>query len=109
MSQTWSERPDDQRGTEELTESERHRLLASTRRREVLTALAERAGPVHLEDLVDALGPGPGGEADASTAEQVRVDLHHCHLPKLDDAGVVEYDSDEKRVTPLLPPATLLG
>ncbi|KTG10865.1 hypothetical protein AUR64_06675 [Haloprofundus marisrubri] len=31
--------------------------------------------------------------------EQVRADLHHSHLPKLSDAGIVEYDADANVVT----------
>lgn len=32
--------------------------------------------------------------------ERVKIELHHNHLPKLDDAGVVEYRPENRRVAP---------
>lgn len=37
-------------------------------------------------------------EVDTEQAEAVHIALHHCHVPKLADAGLVEYDNTEKRV-----------
>lgn len=36
----------------------------------------------------------------ARDVERTKVELHHNHLPKLDDAGVVDYESEDGRVTP---------
>lgn len=41
-----------------------------------------------LQDLVDALAPNAGDEE----RERLAINLHHRHLPKLDDAGIVDYD-----------------
>jgi predicted transcriptional regulator len=39
-------------------------------------------------------------EPDTHQAERLRPTLYHHHLPKLDDIGLVEFDPDEKTVTP---------
>lgn len=89
--------------TAHLTESERHRLLASERRRATLDALDDLPTPVALEDLADVVA---GRECDADaprteTVERVAISLHHTHLPKLADLGVLAYDPDAKRVSSL--------
>jgi hypothetical protein len=52
-------------------------------------------------------GPGTGPMTDAETA---RVALHHVHLPKLADAGLLTYDAETRRATlePLSPTADRL-
>ncbi|WP_436931035.1 DUF7344 domain-containing protein [Halosimplex halobium] len=75
--------------------------LADGDRRIVLYYLREHesASVGTLADLVTGwaeAGPGP----DRPVArEDVRVALHHVHLPALDAAGLVEYEPDEERVT----------
>lgn len=75
--------------------SERCELLASARRRAVLRYLAGRPGDlVSVADLADRLA---SGEPTASRRE-VATSLHHVHLPKLADAGVIRYDPERWRV-----------
>lgn len=86
--------------TAELSESDRHRLLAAERRRLALDVLADRTAPVDLEDLATAIS---AREADAPprptyTDDRVAITLHHQHLPMLDEAGVVDYDPASRRV-----------
>lgn len=69
-------------------------LLANERRRHLLSALEERGDErVTFEELVDAVTaaewPEPG---PATHRERVVIDLHHVHLPKLADAGLIELD-----------------
>lgn len=67
-------------------------LVAHERRRTVIRCLVEaEEGRVQLEDLVAEVGEGL--DAAAPGATQVRIDLHHHHLPKLERAGVLEYDA----------------
>ena len=64
-------------------------LLSNHCRRRVCLFL-RRAGVevATLQDLVDALAPNAGDEE----RERLAINLHHRHLPKLDDAGIVDYD-----------------
>jgi serine/threonine protein kinase HipA of HipAB toxin-antitoxin module len=64
-------------------------LLSNDCRRRVCLFL-RRAGVevATLEDLLEALAPN----ADDEERERLAINLHHRHLPKLDDAGIVDYD-----------------
>lgn len=69
---------------------ERLRLLSHAERRLVLQSLVEGdGGGVSLSALVDRLVADGGRDPT-----QVRLDLHHRHLPLLADAGVLTYDAD---------------
>lgn len=77
------------------------RVLRNRRRRYVLHCLTTSETPMALADLADDL---VRWETDSSppTAQDVRervyVSLYHCHLPKLAEAGLVDFDSDRKLV-----------
>lgn len=105
MSRYSDGRSDERRIAAELTHAERHRLLASDRRRSVLDALEGRAAPVELTTLAETVVSREtgGSDVDDERVERVAVSLHHVHLPKLDDVGVVQYDPDTRRVEPVGP------
>jgi hypothetical protein len=83
-----------------LTESERYCLLSVERRRLVLGALEGQTTPVDLADLASKIAEREAGldTADTETVEHVKLTLHHIHLPKMDDFGVLTYDRDNRRV-----------
>ena len=87
-------------GTDGLTESDRHRLLATERRRAALDTLEGRTAPVDLADLAAGLvGRERGADGfDEETLRRVAVRLHHVDLPMMADLGVVDYDPDANRV-----------
>ncbi len=89
-----------ERNSTELSDAEFHGLLAHGRRRAALEVLSELAPPVELEDLAaqvaaqESGGFGPTDEQEASVA----IALHHAHLPKMDQLGIIEYDAEAARV-----------
>lgn len=73
--------------------------LADGRRRAVLAALESRRGHVARDALArDVATREGGGEPSTGTADEVEGQLHHIHLPKLEQAGLVEYDVDDESV-----------
>lgn len=86
--------------------------LSSRRRWAVLRVLRDRDGPLPVGDLAgrivaDRAGEPTGTDPGSSSRDErrLRVSLHHDHLPALDDAGLVEFDSDAGRVGPTDHPA----
>lgn len=68
-------------------------VLADEQRRRVLRYFQAADDPVASRaDLVDHLVE-PESAPDAGVRERIRIQLHHCQLPRLADAGLLEYDS----------------
>jgi hypothetical protein len=75
-----------------------HEVLVNGRRRAIVELLDDEAS---LRDLADDVARIEAGEdPDRKTRQSVYITLHQCHLPKLDEFGVVDYDADRKRVEP---------
>lgn len=71
-----------------------HDLLSSARRRHLISYLLERQDEtVAVDDVIDWLTreehPDRGPIAHR---ERVAIDIHHVHIPKLANAGVIEHD-----------------
>ncbi|WP_440991882.1 DUF7344 domain-containing protein [Haloarchaeobius baliensis] len=73
-------------------------LLSVRRRRQVLATLSTGQGPLSVEELGRQLSD------DDSQVERVQLELHHTHLPKLDEAGLVDYDTGSGAVALAVPP-----
>lgn len=90
--------------TESVSNAALFALFRRRRRRTAVAVLASVDGAVTLNELTRAVvrRERDGSIADVSgdRLTQVSVTLHHNHLPRLDDAGVVEYDPDRRRVRP---------
>lgn len=80
----------------ELTDSERCHLLSSKRRRIVCNVLAEEDAPIGFEELATTVF---ARENAAESGGDVKIALHHVHLPKLDAAGVIDYDVDARQIS----------
>lgn len=81
--------------TDSLSVSKQCELLASNRRRAILRYLSARPGePVDIDELADFL-LAHGEEADR---QNILLSLHHVHLPKLADAGVITYQRDQRQL-----------
>ncbi|WP_435179594.1 DUF7344 domain-containing protein [Halorussus sp. AFM4] len=84
----------DHTGTEPIDDvSAAFDLLRDARRRGVLYTL-KRNGQTSVEELAERIAAWQSAEDGETDPESVEVSLVHAHLPKLADAGVVEYDRD---------------
>lgn len=71
-------------------------LLSDVRRRYLLYYLVTMDGDVTDRDAaVNAVyeyEAANAGTDDCPTPENIQIEFHHTHLPRLEDAGLVEYD-----------------
>lgn len=85
-----------------LTTDQAFDLLGDSTRRRVLAALQATDGAMSLGELADeTVARAEDADSEGMTGgrrERTAASLHHCHLPKLDDVGVVEYDPVESEV-----------
>jgi len=94
------EGPTDPGAVDETDVGGRRDLFSSPARRAVLAVLAEHASSMTLGDLaseIAAAGTDATGDVDRRNLEVV---LHHNHLPRLADAGLIEYDPTAHSVRP---------
>jgi hypothetical protein len=64
-------------------------LLSNRHRRRLLTTLSAEGSTTAV----------PVADDEASEADPVRLAMYHIHLPKLDDAGLIEWDRDRNRAS----------
>lgn len=69
-------------------------VLADRQRRQILRYLHGSDPPEGIESIADAIED----RHDAPPRRELRIALHHKHLPKLDAAGLVEYAAGDNRV-----------
>lgn len=73
-------------------------LLSNARRRFVLRQLQEGPDPIELGDLAGELAAKENdvsvGELSAQQRKRTYVSLYQTHIPKMVEAGVIEYDRD---------------
>lgn len=77
-------------------------ILSNTRRRMVLYYLRWYGGSVSVRELVGEIAALQNGVAVEDLTQQQRkrvyVSLYQTHLPKLEEAGLIEYDDEEGEV-----------
>lgn len=70
-------------------------LVANPRNRAVLTALEDTEEPLSVTDLAERLLAREADPWGSETGlERLILSLHHNHLPRLADAGLIEYDRE---------------
>jgi predicted transcriptional regulator len=84
----------------DLDAGEIHDILRNDRRRLAIKCLREQDGPLSVRDLSEEVATRETGESPAPRDKRrsVYVSLHQTHLPKLDELGIVSYDTDSKEV-----------
>ena len=92
----WLEAIPQRAGERSITAAELDSLfevLASSQRRRLLAHLVETDDDVAtLPELAELLADGDDDR------ERATIRLHHTHLPKLEDEGIVEYDARSETV-----------
>lgn len=87
-----------------LGREEAYEVLSNTRRRHVIHYLLQRDETVSLRDLSRQVAAWENGiephEVTSKQRKRVYTALHQSHLPKLDEASVVEYDTDRGVIAP---------
>jgi hypothetical protein len=83
-----------------LEASQIHDILRNDRRRLAIKCLRENGNSLSVRDLSEDVATRETGEAPAPRDKRrsVYVSLHQTHLPKLDELGIVEYDTESKEV-----------
>ncbi|MEF8785618.1 MAG: hypothetical protein V5A45_06760 [Haloarculaceae archaeon] len=77
-------------------------ILKNRRRREVLKYLNERDESVSLSDLAEHVAAIENETTvkalSSSQRKRVYVGLYQCHLPKMDDMDIVDFDQNRGRI-----------
>ena len=87
-----------------LTEDELFELLANRRRRHIMHTLMNEGETVDIGDLSQQIAAWEDGlefeEVSSTDRKRVYTALQQSHLPKMDKAGVIEFDRDRGVVEP---------
>jgi len=87
---------------EKLSQDTVFDVLSSARRRETIAILREEDTPIELTTLAEIVAARENDtsveELSSQDRKRVYVSLYQTHLPKLSEAGLVDYDRDAGRV-----------
>ncbi|MFC6826274.1 DUF7344 domain-containing protein [Halopelagius fulvigenes] len=79
-------------------------LCEDKHRRIVLAVLAEQQRSLTMDDLTKMVvkhdHQTPLTEISGEIVTRIKIGLRHAHIPKLEEAGLVDYDSDRQLVEP---------
>lgn len=86
--------------SDHLTKAQVVGLLQHRHRRAVIAFLKrEQTGRARFDDLVEyVLSTSPREDSSADRRQQIKIGLLHNHLPRLADAGLLEYDRRSETV-----------
>ncbi|SFR36606.1 DUF7344 domain-containing protein [Halogeometricum limi] len=90
----------------DLSKDELFRILSNSRRRYIIYYLHEAGDEMSLKQLAAQIAAVENGtsvdEVTDEERQRVYISLYQTHLPKLEEAGIVSYD-DEERIVALTP------
>ena len=86
---------------EQFLTDEALNLIAEQRRRQIIRYLKENDNrQISIDDLATCISEDSDRDRGCINFEKrLRVELYHAHLPKLETAGVVDYDEDRDVVS----------
>ena len=74
-------------------------LLTNQQRRQILHRVADTPDGTTVDQLKQLLRGSDSLQTDGNGSVEHRgIELHHVHLPKLQDANVIEYDTSQGTV-----------
>lgn len=75
------------------------KLLTNQQRRQILRRVADTPDGTTVDQLTQHLRGSDSLQPDGNGSVEHRgIELHHVHLPKLQEANVIEYDTDQGTV-----------
>lgn len=87
---------------ETLAKDDLFHLLQNERRRRAVRYLLDQEGSVDMGDVAEHIAALENditvAELSSAQRKRVYVGLYQCHLPKLDEAGVIDYDKNRGTV-----------
>lgn len=88
------------RASRELKAIDIHEVLSNSRRQHAIEILKASGGKLSARELSEKIAEAETGESPppSNIRQSVYVSLHQTHLPKLDELGIVEYDSESKTI-----------
>lgn len=85
-----------------LSKSEAFDVLRNGKRRAAVTRLRRRGPELSVKELSTAVAAEEYGvapdELSSDQYKRVYTGLYQCHLPRMDDLGVVDFDADDNAV-----------
>ena len=89
---------------EPLSPDEIFHILQTNRRRDAISYLLDREGPVKMGEIAEHVAAKEHettlAELTSTQRQRVYIPLYQSHLPKLDSKGVIEYDKSRGIVRP---------
>lgn len=106
-----SESVDVQHEEPTLSKDELFEILKNQRRRDALTFLRQNEGTVNLSDMSEYIAAKENdidiAALSSSQRKRVYIGLYQCHLPKMANFGIIDFDKDRGTIG-LRPAAKLL-
>lgn len=94
-------------GDHDLNTDDLFDALSNERRRFVLACLRKHATPMALADVSEKLArrehDGDEGQIPSEVIRSTYLSLHHVHVPKLADVGLLHYNRERNTVAPTEP------
>lgn len=83
-----------------LSKSDIHDVLRNSRRRRIMERLETAGRTVTVRELAEHIAETESNQSPPpkNIRQSAYVSLHQTHLPKLDDLGIVDYDSTRKEI-----------
>lgn len=94
------------RSLDEWDQNVLYDCLGHSTRQSILRLLQNQDAPLHLADLARDLAARERKETgDATDPLKLYTELYHCHVPKLVDADLADYNEERRTVTATAAPS----